>query len=405
MIDTACHLLIISALGYNVGIISAGIGSPSPTNHARQGYLRLIHLSLSRSFALAFYFPNSVTTSLCVLRYELMSQIYDCIKAHYKNVTSSGYTVQFAFAFLGLSDAGIIDYTTLESIPSDMLVKDDIGLEDLLIEAEATEDISIMDQFVNSNGSLLASGLFFNFRIESCLEESDEPALHCSLCVADLGLFESSLSSNASHGNAVLTNSLKSIKDIGLLLNQPFLATSIPYEQNHITKLLAEYIGGNAQTCLVLHVDACEVSESTFSGLQFGEILRNIKNRPIINEEDPRFKELEALEQLKESHAHLTAASSKRYSALQSCFEQVKSVCTNLESELAESRSEATGLSLQSDYDQKVSQVKSLELLDDLRKLEIKNGKHNDRHDETICSVDAWACSLAYIYAHVISDS
>ena len=68
------------------------------------------------------------------------------------------------------------------------------------------------------------------------------------------------------------------------LSNENDNITYAPYRDSKLTRIISDYFGGNAYTCLILNCSKHEFSTTeTRNTLMFGEKCKKIKNRPIIN--------------------------------------------------------------------------------------------------------------------------
>ena len=117
-------------------------------------------------------------------------------------------------------------------------------------------------------------------------------ALHGKLFIVDLAGSEKISKTNCQGLNieeAKLIN--KSLSQLGLIIKALTTNTSshIPYRSSKLTRLLAESLGGNSQTSLIL---TCSPSlyniNETLSTLRFGKRAKMIKNKPLVNKEETK---------------------------------------------------------------------------------------------------------------------
>lgn len=60
----------------------------------------------------------------------------------------------------------------------------------------------------------------------------------------------------------------------------------IPYRDSKLTRILSESLGGNSKTTLVVACSMCSYNDKeTLGSLRFGSRAKNIKNKPIVNQE------------------------------------------------------------------------------------------------------------------------
>lgn len=65
-------------------------------------------------------------------------------------------------------------------------------------------------------------------------------------------------------------------------------STHIPYRDSKLTRLLQDSLGGNAKTCMVANVGPASYNyDETLTTIRYANRAKNIKNKPIINE-DPK---------------------------------------------------------------------------------------------------------------------
>lgn len=65
-------------------------------------------------------------------------------------------------------------------------------------------------------------------------------------------------------------------------------STHIPYRDSKLTRLLQDSLGGNAKTCMVANVGPASYNyDETLTTVRYANRAKNIKNKPIINE-DPK---------------------------------------------------------------------------------------------------------------------
>ena len=117
-------------------------------------------------------------------------------------------------------------------------------------------------------------------------------ALHGKLFIVDLAGSEKISKTNCQGLNieeAKLIN--KSLSQLGLIIKALTTNTSshIPYRSSKLTRLLAESLGGNSRTSLIL---TCSPSlyniNETLSTLRFGKRAKMIKNKPLVNKEETK---------------------------------------------------------------------------------------------------------------------
>ena len=116
-------------------------------------------------------------------------------------------------------------------------------------------------------------------------------ALHGKLFIVDLAGSEKISKTNCQGLNieeAKLIN--KSLSQLGLIIKALTTNTShIPYRSSKLTRLLAESLGGNSRTSLIL---TCSPSlyniNETLSTLRFGKRAKMIRNKPLINKEETK---------------------------------------------------------------------------------------------------------------------
>ncbi|KAH7645366.1 kinesin-like protein [Dermatophagoides farinae] len=99
---------------------------------------------------------------------------------------------------------------------------------------------------------------------------------------------------------AKINLSLTSLSLVIAALTDP-KATFVPYRNSKLTRILSDSLGGNSKTLLIACVGPAKVNlEETISTLRFASTTKNIKNKPIINEDskDALLKRFE--EQVKE---------------------------------------------------------------------------------------------------------
>nr|XP_046911042.1 LOW QUALITY PROTEIN: kinesin-like protein KIF3A [Dermatophagoides farinae] len=104
---------------------------------------------------------------------------------------------------------------------------------------------------------------------------------------------------------AKINLSLTSLSLVIAALTDP-KATFVPYRNSKLTRILSDSLGGNSKTLLIACVGPAKVNlEETISTLRFASTTKNIKNKPIINEDskDALLKRFE--EQVKELRAQL----------------------------------------------------------------------------------------------------
>ena len=116
-------------------------------------------------------------------------------------------------------------------------------------------------------------------------------ALHGKLFIVDLAGSEKISKTNCQGLNieeAKLIN--KSLSQLGLIIKALTTNTShIPYRSSKLTRLLAESLGGNSRTSLIL---TCSPSlyniNETLSTLRFGKRAKMIRNKPLVNKEETK---------------------------------------------------------------------------------------------------------------------
>merc|ERR1739842_199234 len=65
-------------------------------------------------------------------------------------------------------------------------------------------------------------------------------------------------------------------------------STHIPYRDSKLTRLLQDSLGGNARTVMVANIGPANYNyEETLTTLRYANRAKNIKNKPVINE-DPK---------------------------------------------------------------------------------------------------------------------
>ncbi|OTF70202.1 Kinesin-like protein [Euroglyphus maynei] len=104
---------------------------------------------------------------------------------------------------------------------------------------------------------------------------------------------------------AKINLSLTSLSLVIAALTDP-KATFVPYRNSKLTRILSDSLGGNSKTLLIACVGPAKVNlEETISTLRFASTTKNIKNKPIINEDskDALLRRFE--EQVKELRAQL----------------------------------------------------------------------------------------------------
>jgi len=71
------------------------------------------------------------------------------------------------------------------------------------------------------------------------------------------------------------------------LSNENDNITYAPYRDSKLTRIISDCFGGNAYTCLILNCSKHECSTvQTRNNLMFGEKVKKIRNKPIINIEN-----------------------------------------------------------------------------------------------------------------------
>merc|ERR1711871_149142 len=91
-------------------------------------------------------------------------------------------------------------------------------------------------------------------------------------------------------------------------------SSHIPYRDSKLTRLLQNSLGGNTKTCMIANCGPADYnSEETVSTLRYANRVKNIKNKPKINE-DPKDAMLrEYQDEIKALKAQLEAASKGTY--------------------------------------------------------------------------------------------
>jgi hypothetical protein len=215
-------------------------------------------------------------------RHEWMLAIMHQLDQCWKNQISSTESpdkdirIEFSFCLLGMKDQDVIDYATLEILPRNSILDGTITLEDLLIQGESHEASNNAPGYLwallRRPASLSCAVLLVHFCVEN---DSDGVMYNGSICLGDLG-----------HYGGPLQNGLDSIKDLALLLQQPYISTDLPYDKHPLTFLMSEYLGGKGQSCLVMHVDKYHADSSSLPGIRFGELVRTIRLHPVADIEE-----------------------------------------------------------------------------------------------------------------------
>lgn len=207
-------------------------------------------------------------------RHDWMLSVMHQFKKCWENVLGSGSPkIEFSFCLLGLKEDDIMDYATLEILPMKSLLDRSVTLEDLLIQGDENMTSSL-DSAFSYVWALLRRPVSLSctvFKIHLSVTVGSS-VYHGSLCLSDLG-----------HYGGSLQGGLDAIKSIALLLQQPCVSADLPYDQHALTFLLSEYLGGKAQSCLVLHIDQQHADVSSISAIRFGELVRTIKMYPCID--------------------------------------------------------------------------------------------------------------------------
>ena len=95
---------------------------------------------------------------------------------------------------------------------------------------------------------------------------------------------------------AKINLSLSSLCHVISALTDP-KATHIPYRDSKLTRLLQDSLGGNTKTVMIANVGPADYNyEETLSTLHYANRAKNIKNKPIVNE-DPKDALLKEYEQ------------------------------------------------------------------------------------------------------------
>eukprot|EP00918_Siedleckia_nematoides_P037743 GHVU01081842.1.p1 GENE.GHVU01081842.1~~GHVU01081842.1.p1 ORF type:complete len:625 (+),score=148.66 GHVU01081842.1:1602-3476(+) len=89
----------------------------------------------------------------------------------------------------------------------------------------------------------------------------------------------------------------KSLSALGNVINAltAKAGVHIPYRDSKLTRVLQDNLGGNSQTCLVIAASPSSFNDAeTLSTMRFGQRAKQVKNKPVVNEE----RSVEELERL-----------------------------------------------------------------------------------------------------------
>ena len=89
-------------------------------------------------------------------------------------------------------------------------------------------------------------------------------------------------------------------------------STHVPFRDSKLTKLLQDSLGGNTKTVMIANVGPAATNyDETVSTLRYANRAKNIKNKPIINE-DPKDALIRQMKEVKSlPHTHLGAGGLK----------------------------------------------------------------------------------------------
>lgn len=182
--------------------------------------------------------------------------------------------IEFSFCLLGLKGNDILDYSTLEVLSLNVLLEHNLTIEDLLIRGETNDSSidSLQDLLTLLQRPFFVCTLLIVYYYVEFNDHSGQ-GYNGSIRLCDLGHF----------GQDHLQSGLDAMKDIALLLQQPYLSTDLPYDKHVLTWLLSDCIGGNSQCCLTVHIDDHHSDEYCIQAARFCELIRTIKTHPSID--------------------------------------------------------------------------------------------------------------------------
>lgn len=201
------------------------------------------------------------------------------------DVNAYRYDYRLAYALFGLSDTHCVNLNTFQKCtPTEIaqLLQDHDGMEEIgsVREVRATVE----------RGYTLPLVVFVALRTAGRNELTGCAANVSLLALGDLG----------SLNNPAMEKSLSHLRSIALTLDQTFVSGEIRVRETPLTHLLSPFIGGNANTLVLLEFLTNASFQAVTDGLFFSETLRKIKNRIEQNFENHLAVELEEVEELNE---------------------------------------------------------------------------------------------------------
>lgn len=230
-------------------------------------------------------------------RHQWMMDLFSSLKEVWISC-SVDRKIEFSYCLLGLKDNDILDYSTLEVLSLNALLENNLTIEDLLIRGESSDSSidPLQDLLTLQRPFFVCTALIIYYYVEF----NDHPGqgYNGSIHLCDLGHF----------GQDHLQNGLDAMKDIALLLQQPYLSTDLPYDKHALTWLLSDCIGGNSQCCLTVHIDDHHSDEYSIQAARFCELIRTVKTHPFVD-----------IEQSIDSQDHYETINSMIVDILNSC--------------------------------------------------------------------------------------
>jgi hypothetical protein len=186
---------------------------------------------------------------------------------------------EVSYGLYSFTDGHCVDLLTFDRLEVDGLVH----LYDIGSELEPIDgDFDAVEEAIQRNASSNPMALLLKFRVAS-----GDAKLWSHLVLADLGVF----------GNGALTQSIGHLKNIALLLNQPFVRAEIPFEHCRLTTFMQPFLGGDGECHVQFDLAPSAEPKVLLGTLQLADALRHVHNHPERNVEPSEIEELSKLMQ------------------------------------------------------------------------------------------------------------
>lgn len=186
---------------------------------------------------------------------------------------------EVSFGLYSFTDGHCVDLLTFDRLEVDNLAH----LYDIGSELEPIDgDFDAVEDAIQRNASSNPMALVLKFRVAS-----GEQKLWSHLVLADLGVF----------GNGALSQSIGHLKNLALLLNQPFVRAEIPFGHCRLTTFMQPFLGGNSECHVQFDLSPTAEPKVLLGTLQLADALRHVHNHPECNVEPGEIEELTKLMQ------------------------------------------------------------------------------------------------------------